>query len=61
MTITIAPNRLLAIAAILLLAVLSIGGALAQRIEARAATDRLTIGAASVQSDAAIAAGSRLG
>jgi hypothetical protein len=37
--------RSLAIAAILVIVVLSIGGALAQRMEQRAAQDRLSVGA----------------
>lgn len=47
MTIAISPARLLLAAAILALAVLSIGGAVAERIEARAAIDHLSIGATS--------------
>jgi hypothetical protein len=38
--------RSLAIAAILVIVVLSIGGALAQRMEQRAAQDRLSVGTA---------------
>lgn len=65
MTIAISPTRLLAIAAILLLAALGIGGALAQRGEERAAADRLSdrlaVGAVSLDPDTAPADGPRFG
>lgn len=44
MSITIPPTRLLTIGAILLLLVLGIGGAVAERLEQRASADRLYFG-----------------
>lgn len=44
MSTTISPTKLLTIGAVLALLLLSVGGALAQRIEQRAATDRLHFG-----------------
>ncbi len=44
MSITIPPTRLLTVGAILLLLVLGIGGAVAERLEQRASADRLYFG-----------------
>lgn len=47
MSFTISPTRLLTIGAILLLLVLGVGGAVAERLEQRASADRLHFGALS--------------
>lgn len=47
MTTTVSPTKLLTIGAILALLALSVGGALADRIEQRASNDRLSFGAVS--------------
>lgn len=44
MSITVSPTRLLTVGTILLLLVLGVGGAVAERLEQRASADRLHFG-----------------